>query len=70
MKKVLLAYSGGLDTTYCALYLKQECQYEVHLISVDTGSFTISEKAHLAEMADKLGAASFTCKDVSAEREC
>ena len=67
MKKVLLAYSGGLDTTYCALYLKQECQHEVHLISVDTGSFTISEKEHLAEMADKLGAASFTCKDVSRE---
>ena len=67
MKKVLLAYSGGLDTTYCALYLKHECQYEVHLISVDTGSFTISEKEHLAVMADKLGAASFVCKDVSLE---
>lgn len=39
----------------------------MHLISVDTGSFTISEKEHLAEMADKLGAASFTCKDVSRE---
>lgn len=67
MKKVLLAYSGGLDTTYCALYLKHECQYEVHLISVDTGSFSISEKEHLAIMADKLGAASFVCKDVSLE---
>jgi argininosuccinate synthase len=67
MKKVLLAYSGGLDTTYCALYLKHECQYEVHLISVDTGSLSISEKEHLAIMADKLGAASFVCKDVSLE---
>jgi len=67
MKKVLLAYSGGLDTTYCALYLRDECDYEVHLISVDTGSFDEQEKAQLANMAQKLGAASFICKDVSKE---
>ena len=67
MKKVLLAYSGGLDTTYCALYLAKECGYEVHLISVDTGSFTVEEKEQLAIMAQKLGAASFLCKDVAKE---
>jgi len=67
MKKVVLAYSGGLDTTYCALYLQQECDYEVHLISVDTGSFDEQEKTHLANMAQKLGVASFVCKDVSKE---
>lgn len=67
MKKVLLAYSGGLDTTYCALYLQHECNYEVHLIYVDTGSFDEQEKAQLANMGQKLGAASFICKDVSKE---
>lgn len=67
MKKVVLAYSGGLDTTYCALYLAKQCDLEVHLISVNTGSFTEEEVQRLQTMAQLLGAASFICKDVSRE---
>ena len=38
MKKLVLAYSGGLDTSYCAVSLSKT--YEVHAVSVDTGGFT------------------------------
>ena len=39
MKKLVLAYSGGLDTSYCALSLSQK-GYEVHAVSVNTGGFS------------------------------
>ena len=42
-KKVVLAYSGGLDTTYCALYLSKTLGYEVHAVTVNTGGFTAEE---------------------------
>ena len=38
-KKVVLAYSGGLDTTYCAIYLKKIKGLEVHALTVNTGGF-------------------------------
>lgn len=56
-KKVLLAYSGGLDTSYCLIYL-QSLGYEVHTALADTGGFTKEELDILAAKADKLGAAS------------
>jgi len=43
MKKLVLAYSGGLDTSYCAKYLSQEKGYEVHAVSVNTGGFSSKE---------------------------
>jgi len=42
-KKVVLAYSGGLDTTYCAIYLKRMLGLEVHALTVNTGGFTQEE---------------------------
>ena len=39
MKKVVLAYSGGLDTTFCALHLSKDLGYEVHAVLVNTGGF-------------------------------
>ncbi|MEQ8688008.1 MAG: argininosuccinate synthase, partial [Imperialibacter sp.] len=56
-KKVLLAYSGGLDTSYCLIYL-QSLGYEVHTALADTGGFTKEELDVLAAKANKLGAAS------------
>ncbi len=38
-KKVLLAFSGGLDTSYCVKYLGEEKGYEVHTITINTGGF-------------------------------
>jgi len=38
-KKVVLGFSGGLDTSYCVKYLGEEKGYEVHSIIVNTGGF-------------------------------
>ncbi|HVZ57895.1 MAG TPA: argininosuccinate synthase domain-containing protein [Chitinophagaceae bacterium] len=59
-KKVVLGFSGGLDTSYCAKYLSEEKGYEVHSILVDTGGFSEAELQHIGEHARKLGVASHT----------
>ena len=41
--RLVLAYSGGLDTSYCAVHLSQDLGYEVHAVSVNTGGFTKNE---------------------------
>lgn len=62
-KKVVLAFSGGLDTTYCAIYLKKELNCEIHAITINTGGFSEDEIARIEEHAYKLGVASFKCVD-------
>ena len=64
-KKVVLAYSGGLDTSYCVKYLSQEHGYEVHAITVDTGGFSAAELQEMEERAHLLGAASYQAIDVT-----
>lgn len=54
-KKVVLAYSGGLDTSYCALYLSKELNMEVHTVLGNTGGFTSSELKDIALKAKNLG---------------
>jgi argininosuccinate synthase len=39
-EKIVLGFSGGLDTTYCVKYLSEDLGYEVHSIIVNTGGFT------------------------------
>lgn len=63
MKKLVLAYSGGLDTSYCAKYLSQEEGFEVHAVSVNTGGFSSEEIALIKEKALQLGATSYTSID-------
>ncbi|HET8736794.1 MAG TPA: argininosuccinate synthase domain-containing protein, partial [Pricia sp.] len=63
MKKLVLAYSGGLDTSYCAKYLSKEKGFEVHAVSVNTGGFSASEMATIEEKALQLGASSYTSID-------
>lgn len=53
--KVLLAFSGGLDTSYCVVYLKEQ-GYEVITLTVDTGGFNKSEISKIAEKSRLLGA--------------
>lgn len=65
MKKVLLAFSGGLDTTYCAVYLSQVAGYEVHLLTINTGAFDTAEIEKLEARSTELGACSFKCIDMS-----
>lgn len=64
MKKVVLAYSGGLDTTFCALHLTKDLGYEVHAVLVDTGGFSAEELQEVEDRAKILGIASFTILDV------
>ena len=63
MKKLVLAYSGGLDTSYCALYLSREMGYEVHAVTVDTGGFNEKELAEIEKKAIALGASSYKAID-------
>jgi len=65
--KVVLAFSGGLDTSYCAIYLSQELGYEVHAVTVNTGGFDANEKQGLEEKAKTLGVASYQFLDVTEE---
>ncbi len=66
-KKVLLAFSGGLDTTFCAVYLKKEKNMEVHSAIVNTGGFSGEELDQIAEHAEKLGTKSHQVLDVTAD---
>ena len=64
MKKVVLAYSGGLDTTYCALHLAKDLGHEVHAVLVNTGGFSAKELQDIEQRAHALGVASFRILDV------
>lgn len=59
MKKLVLAYSGGLDTSYCAKYLSKEEGFEVHAVSVNTGGFDQEEINAIKEKALQLGASTY-----------
>ena len=63
MKKVLLAFSGGLDTSYCAIYLSQELGLEVYAALVDTGGFSEEEVQEIERRAYSLGVKQFTHLD-------
>lgn len=65
MKKTILAYSGGLDTTFCALYLSKELGHEVHAVLVNTGGFNEEELDETEKRAKSLGIASFKILDVA-----
>ena len=54
-KKVVLGFSGGLDTSYCVKYLSEDKGYEVHSVVVNTGGFNDAELAALEKHAYSLG---------------
>src|SRR6516164_7480554 len=60
VKKVVLGFSGGLDTSYCVKYLSEEKGYEVHSIIVNTGGFSNDELEQIETHAYKLGVKSHT----------
>lgn len=62
-KKVLLAFSGGLDTSYCVKYLSEEKGYEVHTITINTGGFDAAEIREIENRAKSLGVASHKTVD-------
>ncbi len=66
-EKVLLALSGGLDTSFCAVYLAKEKNMEVHSAVVNTGGFSAEEGEQIEKLAKNLGVVSHTMIDVSDE---
>lgn len=62
--KLVLAYSGGLDTSYCAVHLSQDLGYEVHAVSVNTGGFSPNEIQSIEAKAYKMGV--FKYKNIEA----
>ena len=62
-KKVVLAFSGGLDTSFCAIYLAQDMGLEVHSVIVNTGGFSTEELKQIEARAYALGVASHATID-------
>ena len=62
----LLAFSGGLDTSFCVLWLREQGR-EVHTVTVDTGGFDAAELARIEKLARDLGAATHTTIDAREE---
>src|SRR5690606_32329693 len=62
-KKVVLAFSGGLDTSYCVKYLSEEKGFEVHTLTVNTGGFDQQEISEIEKRAQYLGVASHKTVD-------
>ncbi len=66
-EKVVLAFSGGLDTSFCAMYLAQEKGYEVYTAIANTGGFSEEELKRIEERAYKLGSVKHVTLDVTQE---
>ena len=66
-KKVVVAYSGGLDTSYTVMYLAKELGYEVYAACADTGGFSPAQLKANEENAYKLGAKHYMTLDVTQE---
>ena len=63
MKKVVLAFSGGLDTSFCCIYLSRDLGMEVHSVIVNTGGFSEEELKNVEKRAYDLGVKSHTTID-------
>lgn len=62
-KKVVLGFSGGLDTSYCVKYFIEEKGYEVHSVIVNTGGFSVTDLKNLEAHAFRLGVKTHTAID-------
>lgn len=59
----VLAFSGGLDTSYCAIYLSKDLGLDVHAVTINTGGFSKEEIKSIEQKAFQLGVKSFHCID-------
>lgn len=67
MERVVLAYSGGLDTSYCVKYLSEELGLEVYTALANTGGFNDAELKAVEEKAYALGAKKHVNLDVTGD---
>ena len=65
-KTIILAYSGGLDTSYCLKKLSTE-GFSVHALLINTGGFSKSDLNKIEKQAKKLGASRFISIDAKEE---
>ncbi|MBO5850263.1 MAG: argininosuccinate synthase [Paludibacteraceae bacterium] len=66
-EKVLLAFSGGLDTSFCVKYLSEDKGYEVYTAIANTGGFNTEELKQIEDRAYQLGAKKHYTLDVTNE---
>src|SRR3546814_20295850 len=60
--QIVLAFSGGLDTSFCVPYLKEQ-GWSVHTVFADTGGVDVAERAAIEARAAELGVASHVTID-------
>ncbi|MFA9290298.1 MAG: argininosuccinate synthase [Solirubrobacteraceae bacterium] len=72
MKKAIIAYSGGLDTSYCLVKYAQEKDIEVHTVIVNSGGFSEEELSSIEKRAYELGSKKHATIDVTKKyyQEC
>ena len=63
----VLAFSGGLDTSFCVPYLRESTGGAVHTVTVNTGGFTVTDLAAVEARAHALGAATHTTVDARSD---
>ena len=66
-KKVVLAFSGGLDTSFCVKYLSEDCGYDDYTAIANTGGFSKQELANIEARALALGAVKHASLDITHE---
>src|SRR5512136_1637401 len=66
-KKLVLAFSGGLDTSFCVKYLAGEKGFEVYTATANTGGFSETDLAKIEEKAYRLGAKEHVTLDLTGE---
>jgi len=64
-EKIAVAFSGGLDTSFCVKYLTKEKNFDVHSVFVNTGSFTDQQVKDIEQKAYSLGVSQHQTIDVS-----
>jgi len=66
-KVAVLAFSGGLDTSYCAKYFSKEEGYLIHSVIINTGGFSADELKEIEAKALALGVVKHVCIDITQE---